>query len=660
MEYKLLCVITVLLLAFAVFAEVIDINSLLKSKKTLRKLGDVSYEVGSMNYNIKPVQNNCLTHFEVIDNDIVLCTSDKIQTSMIKTDNGCYRTDNEIFVYNCNNQSRFRVKPKLNYCQMYSNNLCSIITFLEKILKLVSAVVITKILKPLIILFLNLFSKKLGKKFCESCNINYLLIHDECNVRASKSTVNNLIFYVIVFLNMTVAANSLELNKLYTEKVGENMTKLRIIDEDNVIQTFSENGNNIELVVRSSLVEYHCHYSHDILEVSKTFIKDDITVCNEEKKCLIYADKPGYFQYKMLKDKFKCVFSQATHCGNCDVQTNLIGSVYRCDSSSPLIEIEFKINHKKYTEMISTTNRISKSKNNFAYDPIEYNSEPVMLYKDLDNSFYTGDICNSPDNSCFGDLISKDGKVNYNYDPKMFERDGEFFLESCIRKNNVNKNNLILTKIQYDNTSKKYVKDYNFGLINGYIDGSYFLNSNDCELRAKIDEIMINGCYDCLNGFMMTIKLKKNQNKTSCSKVICIINDVNRNFNIIDQDELNMRLYSSEKSVNVNCNGYKRSYILNNSGSYNDFIIHKQLKSSNNPIREDIFGFLKFEFISLRTKFIMLSVLFIILSIPFISFIIYFRRIFSHLKKSHKHQYVEVECKSSTGDRFHILKDVVV
>ncbi|QGX73504.1 putative glycoprotein [Emaravirus camelliae] len=645
-----LCVCIILLVAMLIEVIKMDKNSLISE-----------YKFGRNTFGIKNISEDkeCQSHFEVINGDINLCTTDKIDTEMEKISENCYKTENEIFIYNCYGKSNYRVKPKLNLCHSFSTSICNVITIIKKFIKMILTVVITRLLKPILLLFINLISKRFGKKICKSCEKNYLFIHDECYVKSHKSTPNQIIFYLLTFASLITVTHSVEVNKLYTERVEHNLTKIKLVDEENILQVFNDGNNHIEAVIRYSLIEHHCQYSHDVLKIDETNVIDSITVCHNVKdRCKEFIKNKGYFEHKMSVDHWDCIFSQAVHCGYCDVKTSIIGKVYRCGKSSPLIQIDLKLNQNKYKIEINSTKRIQKEYE-IAYEPVQVESKMFLMYQNLEESkFYTGDICNKPDSSCFGDLIKKDDDVNLLFEPDTKDFNGEFELNKCVRKNDVKEQNLELTSIQYDSINKRFIQDHNFGLINLAIDGEYILDKNICKNKAKVVRLIANGCYDCLSGFKLIIIMTQ-IDKKNCYSVKCNINGVYRSFNVIDKELFNLNLYSDKKVVEVSCNNFKKVFELNKSNDYNDFTIHKSLNVKSRSIKEDIFEFFSFNFFNFNFKMIFMASLAFIVFTPSIYFVYHILKFLNHVKKIKRGNYVEVELRNvSTAER--LFKDVVV
>lgn len=192
----ILSVSIIILSRYALSISFDDIRTVISGRKLINEKSVMKTTMGDRYHEL----NNCVYHYEIKENDIVLCTFSYIDpVNLEQIDKNCYRSNSDLFIFDCNKKREFRVKPKLSYCHIFSNSWCNLIIFYMNIVKAVLTVVAMKLLKPVVLKALHSISTKLSRKKCDDCKHEYLIMHDEC-VKSHKSNSNHIGYYLIVSL----------------------------------------------------------------------------------------------------------------------------------------------------------------------------------------------------------------------------------------------------------------------------------------------------------------------------------------------------------------------------------------------------------------------------------------------------------------------------
>ncbi|BCO17109.1 glycoprotein precursor [Japanese star anise ringspot-associated virus] len=533
---------------------------------------------------------DCESYF-VLDNEIQLCFKDDsikliYSDEMTLVKENCFITENDIFSFVCNGERMTKVKPVNQTCFVNSHTLCKNFFYLRRIFYFVLIHIVMRILKePFLILThftLNLFSKN----ECQKCKSKYIFSHSSCcDKNTHKSSENLVLYYILIiivsislFFNPAMASPVRYEETMYKKYNG--LTELKVLDKENIVQKIEQGLDDIKITVLSSLIEYKLEYSHDVGSIDSSMIADHDYFCvdrvnscrNKYKSNVVEGN---YFQFQKPHDKMVCPFSTAMVCGYCESKVKKLGEIYRLTDIKP--KIEFLVETHNNTIFI----RIDKSGFDFSneiltIEKVELNPvESTDLYFIKDNKVYTGQICNSPDDNCFGDIIIQDGKTIARYEPQVID-DPEtglgIFLKQCIKSNEFNYNNLKLTKISKIslNNSFEFLADYNFGHFNFYFNGSYFLTDMECMTKKKVIDIAVSGCYDCQSGYSVRVKVSEK----NCGTVVCNFDGVTRKFYIKNSDKV-LHEFTVHETIIINCNGYQKIVKLTKDNSYHDFQIHE-------------------------------------------------------------------------------------
>nr|USL90373.1 MAG: glycoprotein [Artemisia fimovirus 1] len=496
--------------------------------------------------------------------------------------NGCYYIKEPITVYKCDGKLKFFEKPEEN-CHYASRSVCANLNLIYMLLKFLIVSLIMRVLQNPIMIFIHLlmdFFTKRKSKTCQKCSKKYLLSHSSC-IQDHKSSENHVVYYILFLMLMYLPyANSarIDLKDTLTRNYKGTST-MRVMDRENTIQEFLVEGHKFEIKVEHSLVKMSLQHSHNILDiVHENIVERDYFCFNKLEKCRQkYGDKKGYFQIEKAHDRFSCPFSQAVVCGYCDVKFKRKGKVFLVVDETPLIK--FTIRYENNTKAFDVTKfNEHVVMDDFILNPIFYNSRYVKekVYVE-DHKMYSGNICETSDQYCFGDIKEfNDTTVYVSYDPKIEDTPDtglSIALRQCVKHNGYSINNLNLIQQKYIDLDKdKYnVFDYEFGYFEIEIKADSKILALKCENDRRVTEINAKGCHDCMQGAEIMVKMSEGD----CGKVSCTLEGRTRTMKS-SKSELSFTFHTINKIVPIQCNGFKTKIELNDSKNYGNFITHEK------------------------------------------------------------------------------------
>lgn len=465
------------------------------------------------------------------------------------------------------------------------------------------------------------------------------------------SSSKYICLYALLFIipfGLVLSKNDIT-REIYAQKMLNNMTSFKIIDQENVVQTFNQNGNHIEFVVLNSLIQYDCKMTHKVLRlVSESVIKINAACGDDEYKqrCKGDSNEPNYFEEKLSVDHWECVFSQAVHCGLCGFTSDIESKIYNCYKPKPLIKVRITINGIPNDVEITRNDRLIE-KDNITISPIQQDFEHIkqLAVSVRDNSVYKGNICVRPGSSCYGDLTRVNDTVNVRYNVDVRHRYAKSpLLVSCIEKNNFPIENLDLTEIIHHNHT--FYQDYTFGFIEVWIKGLYNLENNDCKDYAITKKLSIKGCYDCSSGYKLSIDIDLPVENGTCYRYDCDINGFKFKSNFVKNGVYDFNLYSHNQILKVSCYDYIKTFTLEKNNQLNNFVIHKITSmdlNSNGVLSEISSGIKSIQFFK-QLKIVIFSVITIILGIPILRIVYLVYKIIKNKRIKKSKVYKSVIC----------------
>nr|BCM23429.1 glycoprotein precursor [Pear chlorotic leaf spot-associated virus]BCM23434.1 glycoprotein precursor [Pear chlorotic leaf spot-associated virus]BCM23444.1 glycoprotein precursor [Pear chlorotic leaf spot-associated virus] len=406
-------------------------------------------------------------------------------------------------------------------------------------------------------LVLFIFRNRL--RSCEACGRKYLFYHN-ClyPVKFNLKNIYLVLILVIHILSLKVTA-TLEHSVIQTS--GGSIINLP--DIPGVIHKFEYNGHILEIQLHSSTALYSIEHIHDVLMVGSPTIVDSASTCE-----LRMADctnklktKSADYTFTKLKDSFACFVNQLKVCFTCTNDYAIVGRVVKLNYRHLIIAKTAWLNGKK-------TNKVQFDKRT---------PNPPLLDTDrlyfiaLDDTFYAGNICQQPSESCWGkNIVTKSGDVLLYKKVEIKDQPGKgFSLLQCAIPDHT-----YVTSLQQINAN--VVKDQ---LVHNVKLSSVTLNleqipkpiASVCDGNMNI-MVRSEGCYSCPQGYLVHMS----SDCGSCCNITCQFNNETRNIIMGKNDTIRQHLYSDVRDVHMICSNNQEFNFELEKQSYEAHIVSDQ------------------------------------------------------------------------------------
>lgn len=526
-------------------------------------------------------ETNCYYKITVENGIRIICFNDKceIRTNRIKINNttNCYKLSNSFNTFKCCGEilsiAEYNHHEDNHGCYAYfSHSWCTFMLSVYKMIMIAITWLVVYIIKiPLLYLMrlLDILSNRFinQNKQCRECESKYKFIHLDCKQPAHTRTDYNILYYitlVILLVLVPVVSGDSKFNTYHHDEY----TEFIISDRERVTNEFYNNQNHILITIESSYIIYKISHLHKVVEKTADVVESSSYSCDNEEDCKnhLRGDMSTYRYIKKNHDGLTCLTSDAIVCMTCSIKTKDFADVYEVIESQPVINLNIVVNNREpYRITVNSTDDYISSDFYIRYlNPVNPKYNHVLL---KDKHVYSGNICTAP-GFCYGSHIVINGTLSAIYEPIIRDNnryDVSFILDQCTIKENLDINQLTLVGT-YDKIDDGFSENFEFGHFSVGITQNMMLDDKKCEKHVVASAISASGCHSCKYGFDLTVRYKYITGK--CGRLICKTPIYERktyveNNGIASKDNtVTIRLYSDTDEVEVSCNGYSQTVIL--------------------------------------------------------------------------------------------------
>ncbi|DAZ87273.1 glycoprotein precursor [Arceuthobium sichuanense virus 1] len=550
-------------------------------------------------------------------------------TNAIKYNDTCWKLSEVSTHFNCCNKYEaviYKIKDEnKSICHnIFSHSWCVFLTNLYNIIIAIAIWVLMALLRiPLLYVFkiFDITTSKLFKEKnkCLKCDDTYKFIHLDCEKMTRNRTDYNILYYMLIIILILFNPVYADDNKFNTYD-HEGYTEFIIKDVEHEINEFYTKTNHIKIVVEKSYIQYDISYLHEVLEKTSDEIRDHNYSCDSKEDCLksLNGDKKTFRSLKKNHDGLACIFSDAIVCASCLFKYKKHSKVYIVSDHRPVIILSVVINNnEKYNLTIDSYNDYIDD--NFYIRSLNAidNNYDLILIKNV--TAYRGKICNVPALDCYGRHIYKNENSLAIYNPTIIDNnhhDTTVNLVKCTEDENLDLLRLNKIGVISKGFPLRVHEDRSFGHFSIGVRNKMLLNSKICEKKALVTGITTKGCHSCKYGFDVTVNYKL-YNK--CGKIECKT-DIYKSDTYVDRgDTANLKLYSDDKNLMLECNNKKMNIILDDE-NLNSYYHSGLYTSSNSDIKDRLKNTFKLAIFD-KLKMIVLIIIIILFVYMFTSII---------------------------------------
>jgi len=448
---------------------------------------------------------------------------------------------NNIMPIMCGDELMVLEKPNLyNRCKYLDEYSCSIYNYFTNLIFHIVSYLFFHVFKnqviSLAILVYSFLMMLIGRylRSCDKCKTSYLLKHDCVPMRRYNiKNIYIIIIFILHFLSFKVNG-SLEHSVISTDS-GSLVT---IPNNAGLINVFSVDDNEIKVVLKSSSLIFRYNKVKRVVDLDDPYVEQVESECSDNfDDCKRKLNKPADYTYVKLRDGFNCLIHQTKVCFTCSNRYRIIGDVINIYEGKLNVELDTYLNNNKINGLVNLDIRNS------------VNFDDQILFIDLDEEIYKGNICDQPDSSCWGKNHIGDSLFLYK-DVRIVDVVGPGFnLVQCGLKDHSYKN--VLRKVDGHILDNSVVIDYSTGYINLNINMTLIPKSQVCDDKCSISDISISGCHSCPSGYQVVLK----SDCRGCCKKTCFINNEKKEFTLTGYSFL-YHGYTEDDSLNVDCEGF--------------------------------------------------------------------------------------------------------
>ncbi|BCK60942.1 putative glycoprotein precursor [Chrysanthemum mosaic-associated virus] len=521
---------------------------------------------------------------------------------------------NNLIIYTCKDKLVVLEKPKKYIgCKYLDSHTCSAYLGFSKIVNYVISYLLFHFTSGLVLsaasIIYMIISMLLKNKMktCSICSKNYFLAHN-C-LRTINYNYKNIYLLLVLILHLFMYRTTASL--AHSVVKTDSGSLITISDTIGLIQEFEYNGHQLKIIVESTYVKSKLIESHKLLDIYRPVVKESSSTCESDlSECKLDSGSDPDYVYAKPRDNFACMFHQMKVCFTCEDKWTEIGVVY--DVKDGELNIEFN----SYVDGL-LSNVVYVDKRNV------YNVAEGKVFVDEGDKVYKGNICNFPDNSCYGKNILKKGKLVQLKDVKVRDHSGDSFdlIECGIKEQHYDE---VLTRLNdavvVDNN---LIQNVNLGVIRLTINETVLPSKESCFDKAKFD-LNINGCYSCTQGYVIELE----NNCGGCCQVDCSFGDVKKTMIMSKGSKTIYHGYSSASKIYVKCGGIEVSHVLDDSDDSIRTVSHSKHVVEPKSLLGDIS--LDFDLVAFKKTLINIVGLTVLVLVSYLTYRIFSFRSFLH------------------------------
>jgi hypothetical protein len=454
-----------------------------------------------------------------------------------------------LIAYTCKDELYVFEKPRVYMgCRYLDTHTCSLVLSTFKFIKYSLSYLFFIIIRNYMVILASLlytlatvvFNKYIKK--CSLCSDLYLIRH----VCQPRYTVNIKNLYTVMILILHVLAYKAEGGLAHSVINTDSGSLITVKDTPGLIQEFKYREHTISIIIRASYIKFKISKLHDVLSIHEVTIEEQNVCCVPNiRDCKLHSGRAPDHVFEKTRDNFGCILHQAKVAFICKNEYITEGSVYKALHSELVITYDSLLDGRQNDNVVNLDMRNKGHESDH------------LVFITNDGEIYEGNICITPEYSCWGKNIMKDGELIQLKNVKVHDEVGMSYTVMDCGVPDRTANEVLHKPTGSSTISNIYIKDHNCGHIYFNINETVLPLEDTC--NGELDyTISVQGCYQCEQGFKVSI----NHKCSKCCTLDCNIDGSSAQFILNGLGTTHKYFASVNPTIIINCGSGDRVFKL--------------------------------------------------------------------------------------------------